>query len=209
MLLFANANLVLFSMPKTGSTAYHSLLRNKADIAFSGRQDCKHMNVRRYERFIAPYVNEVLKAQPETVAVMRDPLAHLGSWFRYRQRPSIKSSPKSTAGISFDEFLLAYMRNKNRPALANVGSQFGFVSTSRGEIGVTHLFAYEKGDLLSKFLQKRLKTDCTTEMLNISPKIELTVKPEIEEQLRKHLAKDFALHARILDAGGYLFTKKN
>ena len=33
MLVFVDANLVLFEVPKTGSTAYHLALRGKADIS--------------------------------------------------------------------------------------------------------------------------------------------------------------------------------
>ena len=35
MLVFAAANLVLFAVPKTGSTAYHLALRGKADIVLA------------------------------------------------------------------------------------------------------------------------------------------------------------------------------
>lgn len=208
MLVFLDANLVLFSIPKTGSTANHSILKRKADIAFSGKPTCKHMNVRKYEQFMAPYLRKNLKAQPERVAVIREPLDRLGSWFRYRQRQKTKDPSKATRGITFNEFLEAYMSD-DQPAYARLGSQAKFIGSPRGEIRVDHLFAYEKSDLLAEFLEKRLGVESKAKKLNVSPKIELEVDPEIGRKLRNYLQKDFEIYEAILKAGGHLITKMN
>ena len=54
MLVFAAANLVLFAVPKTGSTAYHLSLRGKAHSGLAGRAAIKHMTARKYEQHFAP-----------------------------------------------------------------------------------------------------------------------------------------------------------
>lgn len=207
MLVFTNANLVFLSVPKTGSTAYHTLLRSFADIAFCGKPEFKHLNIRQYRKVIAPFLYRNGRLQPETVAVMRDPLDHLGSWFRYRQREQGLNAVKSTAGVTFNDFLRAFMRDdEEKPAYARLGGQFKFLACKGGEVGVTHLFAHEKTELLDAFLSQRLKMECSTQAENVSPKMELEADPEVVRQLRGYLAKDFELHARVMDAGGHLVT---
>jgi hypothetical protein len=206
MLVFIDAKIAFFSTPKTGSTAYHAILRRKADIAFSGKPSCKHMSVRKYEQFMAPYLKKAHGIQPERVAVFRDPLAQIGSWFRYRQRIESANNKRSTVNVTFDEFVLAYI-SPNRPQFAKIGSQFKFVTDAKGELRVQHLFAYESPDLLRTFLGKKLGFDCSTEQMNVSPEGETTLSIDTENKFREALANDFALHDRIMKAGGHLVTK--
>ena len=107
MLVFVDANIVLFAVPKTGSTAYHMALRGKADISLANKAGLKHMTARKYDRDFGPYLAQAHGLTPERVAVMRDPLEQLRSWYRYRQDPKRKGAGNSAAGLSFDDFVLA------------------------------------------------------------------------------------------------------
>ena len=82
MLVFSEQNLVLFAVPKTGSTAMEVALKPWADIAFYKQR--KHTPVGRYQRKVAPFLREAYSLTPETMAVIRAPLEHLRSWYRYR-----------------------------------------------------------------------------------------------------------------------------
>jgi len=196
MLVFLRENLVFLSVPKTGSTAYETALRARADMVISAPPELKHAPVYRYNRFIRPMFKQVCKREPELLAVMREPVSWLGSWYRFRQRPAMRDKPNSTHGLSFDTFVEAYCRG-NRPAFANVGSQAKFLERQPNGCGVTHLFAYERSDLLDRFLSERLKTGITTRRENVSPEMELHLNRQTRAKLESKCAAEFELYAAI------------
>lgn len=205
MLVFVDANLVLFAVPKTGSTAYHMALRGKADISLANKAYLKHMTARKYDRDFAPYLATAHDLRPEGVAVIRDPLDHLRSWYRYRQDPKGQGRGTSAAGVSFDDFVRATLQD-SPPPFARVGTQFAFVTDGQGALRVRHLFAYERPLILRRFLEERIGTRIEPKEVNVSPRAETPISPEVEAELRSRRADDFALHAQILDSGGHLVT---
>ena len=56
MLIFSKAKLVLFSVPKTGTTAIETALAPHAAIALLDPPELKHAPVYRYNRFLRPMV---------------------------------------------------------------------------------------------------------------------------------------------------------
>ncbi len=203
MLVFAAANLVLFAVPKTGSTAYHLALRRKADIVLSGRASIKHLTLRKYDRHFAPYLEQAHGLCPDRVAVIRDPLEYMRSWYRYRQRPDGPDNAKRIMDLSFDDFILATLE-KRPPPFAKIGSQLAFVSAADGAIRVNHLFAYERPLVFREFLSQRLGFAVKTGQKNVSPPATTTISPGTEAELRRARAEEFALHDRIMQAGGHL-----
>lgn len=206
MLVFVDANLVLFAVPKTGSTAYHLALRGKADISLANKAGLKHMTARKYDRDFGPYLAQAHDLRPERVAVIRDPLEQLRSWYRYRQRPETKGRPNSAAGLSFDDFALASIEDKP-PQFARVGSQFAFVTDGQGAVRVEHLFAYEKPVEFRRFLEDRLNMKIAPKQRNVSPPAPAPISPDVEAALRAARADDFALHQRVMEANGHLITE--
>ena len=55
----------------------------------------------------------------------------------------MKGKPNATHGISFDDFVLAYLKGK-KPGFADVGAQSKFLETQPNGTGITHLFKYEE-----------------------------------------------------------------
>lgn len=206
MLVFVDADLVLFAVPKTGSTAYHLALRGKADISLANKAFLKHMNLRKYERDFAPYLSRAHGLAPERAAVIRDPLEYLRSWYRYRQAPKRRGAATATTEISFDDFVMASLAD-DPPAFARVGTQFGFVTDAGGAVRVHHLFAYESPLVLRRFLQERLSTPIDPKERNVSPPAPTPISPGVEAALRRARADDFALHDAITAAGGHLVTQ--
>ena len=121
MLVFFQERLAFLSVPKTGSTAYQTALSEKADLVISNPPPLKHAPIYRYNRWIRPMYERVCGVELETLAVMREPISWLGSWYRYRRRPFMKGKPNSTHDVSFDDFVLGYIKGK-RPPYADVGS---------------------------------------------------------------------------------------
>ena len=205
MLVFADANLVMFAVPKTGTTALHLALRSKADIVFSGKAALKHMTVRKYDRHFAPYLKEAHGLEPERAAVIRHPVEQLKSWYRYRLRPSARGKQSALVGMSFDDFVAAVIADRS-PEFAKVGSQLTFVSSGNGALRVEHLFAYERPVVFRQFLEARLGREVVTKPKNVSPPADAVLSPDMEAQLRAARAGEFALYERIIAAGGHLHS---
>jgi len=196
LLVFYKERLVLLSVPKTGTTALESALRDRADIVVSDPPELKHAPLYRYNRFFRPMFEKLCDAQMETVALMREPISWLGSWYRFRRRPFMKGRPNATSHISFDEFVMAYMRG-DRPGFANVGSQAKFLEPRPNGTSVTHMFRYEDPDRLARFLTARLGEMPAMRRENVSPQMVLELSQETEKKYRRKCAGEFALYDAI------------
>lgn len=201
MLVFYKERLVFLSVPKTGTTAYETALAPRADMVISEPPMLKHAPVYRYNRFIRPMFERVCDVELEVMAVMREPVSWLGSWYRYRQRPFMQGKANSTHGISFDDFVLAYMKGK-KPGFADVGSQFQFLKTQPNGTGVTHLFRYEDQAKLQAFLQERLGVTLDLKRENVSPKMTLNLSDDVARRFERKFEEEFALYHSIGTATG-------
>ncbi|PCJ04864.1 MAG: gamma-glutamyl kinase [Rhodobacteraceae bacterium] len=196
MLVFFKERLVLLSVPKTGTTALHTALRHRADMVFSDPPELKHAPLYRYNRWIRPMFQKVCDAEMEVVAVMREPISWLGSWYRFRRRPFMEGKENATSHVSFDDFVLAYCKGK-RSGFANVGSQAKFLEAQPNGCTVTHLFRYENQIRLIDFLEGKLATTLVLKQENVSPKMELSLSPQVEAVLRRKCSDEFALYDTI------------
>ena len=196
MLVFYKERLAFLSVPKTGTTAYEAALAPRADLVISEPPMLKHAPVYRYNRFIRPMFLRVCEAEMELMAVMREPVSWLGSWYRYRRRPFMKDKPNNTLDVSFDEFVLAYMKG-NKPGFADVGSQANFMKGQPNGTEITHYFRYEDQQRLQSFLQERLQVELNLDRMNVSPEMTLTLDPDVERRLRRKCAEEFDLYDSI------------
>lgn len=202
MLVFSKAKLVLLCVPKTGTTAYQTALGPHAAMVVRDPPELKHAPVFRYNRFYRPALEKFIGAPLDVVAVMREPVDWLGSWYRYRRRPFTKGQRTSTHDVTFDEFVEAYTRG-DKPPFANVGSQAKFLEPQKNGTAVTHLFRYDDQDGLRKFLQDRLGVTFDTGRENASPDMSLALSAETEAKLRRKCADEFTLWEGIGENGAY------
>ena len=202
MLVFSNEKLVFLSVPKTGTTAYEAALAPHAAVVVRQPPELKHAPVFRYNRFFRPALEKFCGEGFDVLAVMREPLDWLGSWYRYRRRPGQEGSRTSTQDVSFDEFVLAYMKG-DRPAFAQVGSQAKFLEPQKNGTAVTHLFRYEDQAGLSRFLHERLGRKFETKEMNASPRETLDLSADTETRYRRKFAAEYMLYDGIKDAGTY------
>lgn len=192
MLVFWKEKLVLLAVPKTGTTAIEAALGARASINVSDPPELKHAPVYRYNRFFRPMFEKACKAELETFAMMREPISWLGSWYRYRQRPFLDGKAKSTAKMSFDDFVLAYAKG-NKPPFANVGSQVRFLEPRPNGTQVDHLFRYEDVTGWTGFLETRLGTKLDLDRLNASGGNTPQLSADVERKLRRKLSDEFDL----------------
>lgn len=193
MLVFYKERLVILSVPKTGTTALMTAFRTRADILIAEPPELKHAPVYRYNRFFRPMFEKVCNVQMETLAIMREPISWLGSWYRYRRRPFMKGKANATHNLSFDAFVQAYLQGQ-RPGYANVGSQAKFLEPRPNGTKVTHLFRYEDPEALANFLTKRVGIMPELKRENVSPEMALELSPETERKYRRKCAEEFALY---------------
>ena len=201
MLVFWNERLVLLSVPKTGTHAYAEALGPRASMVVSDPPELKHAPVYRYNRFFRPMFEKMGAERMELVAVIREPLSWLGSWYRYRQRPALDGRPASTKGQSFDSFVTACCA-PNPPAFANVGSQAKFVEARPNGTAVSHFFRYEDQAGLRAFLAERLGKLPEIPSANVSPSLPLDLSADVEALVRRERADEFALWSAIPERGG-------
>ena len=75
MLIFSHYNLVLLAVPKTGSTALEVALGPEADGRFGNPPELKHLKLYRYNRFVRPLLQLTTGQDPETFALIRQPIS--------------------------------------------------------------------------------------------------------------------------------------
>ena len=190
MLVFWKENLVLLAVPKTGSTALEGALAPRASLVLRDPPELKHAPCYRYKRFLKPLFKQVGGQNPELMAIVRNPIDWLGSWYRYRTREDLIGHENSTHNVSFDEFVLEYCKGSPAP-FAKVGSQSRFLRINDGEIGPQHLFQYEQWDKVVTYLEERLAITITLKQKNVSPKMDLQLSDAVASKLRDKRSDEF------------------
>lgn len=196
MLIFIREKLVFFATPKTASTSIEMALGTTADMRISKIPNAKHTPYRKYKRLLEPFVMTLTKEEPDTVAMIREPVDWLGSWYRYRSRDELKGTPNSTAEITFDQFVEGYL-SQDKPAYAQVGSQAKFMSDKDGSIGMSYVFRYDNLEGMVGFLQGRIGKQFTIGRANASPQAELSLAPSLHSALQEECVADFDLYERL------------
>lgn len=193
MLGFVAPRLVLLSVPKTGTTALEDVLAPRAQVVLRARPEIKHLTMRQYQNSILPLLKTIPGAPFRVMAVIREPVSWLGSWYRYRARPQQAGKPNSTIGISFEGFVEDYLSEGKRPPYAALGRQSLFLRPAAGHPGPDLLFRYEQLDHAVRFLEQALDTRLELPRVNVSPPGDLTLPAPTAERLRAALAEDYAL----------------
>ncbi|MBN2631435.1 MAG: gamma-glutamyl kinase [Rhodobacteraceae bacterium] len=202
MLVLKKAKLVFLANPKTATQSLRAMLEPYAKATPDQTGD-KHINAQIYGRKWARRVAARIGAEPETFAVMREPLDHLGSWYRYRQRDALRGHENSTHGMTFAAFVEARLSD-DPPPFARIGRQDRFLGFLDSGPPVTHIFDYAQLDLLIGFLSDRLGVAMRLPHRNASPAAApqaLTLPEELAARLRALHAAEFALYDRVRQAG--------
>ncbi|MEM7520586.1 MAG: hypothetical protein AAF307_06060 [Pseudomonadota bacterium] len=204
MLICLRYDFAFLATPKTGTTAIEAAIRPQAEVIFTRNR--KHITAARYANKVAPFLEDTFGKRPPSVAMIREPVAQLRSWYRYRSRDALEGTPVSTKNITFDAFVAEVIAD-DPPERAQVGRQFRFLTNAKGRLMADHLFDYAQPDKLIAFLSERMGAPLEVERRNVSPDREAPLSDAALTSLKAARAEDFALYADVVAAGGHLRRK--
>ncbi len=190
VLVFWNERLVLLAVPKTGTTALEEALAPHAALVIRDPPQLKHATGPRFRRFVLPLLEVGGGRGWETVAVIREPVSWLSSWYRYRLREEIAGGPNSTRGRSFDEFVAEWLADRPAPWAA-VGAQARYALAPDGTREATHLFRHEEPGRLLAFLEARLGLGIDPPRVNVSPVVDTPLSPALLDRVRRERSREF------------------
>ncbi|MEM9715094.1 MAG: sulfotransferase family 2 domain-containing protein [Pseudomonadota bacterium] len=193
MLIFLEKSLIVYAVPKTGSTALQAALHRHADISMQGA--AKHITVGKVEKRLSSFLGSLTDTPLEGFAIIREPIEWLHSWYRYRRRADVPAE-RSTADLGFDDFVALYL-SETPPPCAKLGKQSNFLKGS-ARSHPEHLFAHDHMDRAVDFLSERLDIEFALDWMNSSPEMELELSPENRARLRDHFAEDYRLYETAL-----------
>jgi hypothetical protein len=196
LLVFWEQRLVVLATPKAGSTAIATALESLAVLTVRRPEALKHTTVHGYQAQVRPWLEAAAGAPFTTVALMRAPREWLGSWYRFLQKPEQADGPRSTLGLSFDEFVQGWCADAP-PVYADFGTQADFLSPGVGPGGLDHLFRYEDMAGFVQFLEQRLDCEIILPQVNVSPAASLALSPATEARMWAKAAADQALYASL------------
>ncbi|SOB98348.1 hypothetical protein SAMN05877809_102208 [Rhodobacter sp. JA431] len=190
MLIFWDQRLVFLATPKTGSTAVEVALDSLASVTIQRPAPFKHMPAQDFQATLAPWLAAQAGAPFTTLALMREPVEWLRSWYRFR----VEEAPEPTvAAQSFEAFARAYMETGGA-LRAEIGSQAAHLCGADGTPAVDRIFRYEEIDTFVQFLEDRLDCAITLPRVNVPAAADTAISPETLAALREALAADFALY---------------
>lgn len=203
MLVMKKAGLVYLANPKTATQSLRAALEPFAKATPDPVRG-KHINAQGYHSRWADVLTKRHDRVFRSFGVMRAPMDHAGSWYRYRQRDALKGHENSTQGISFAEFIEARLAD-NPPPFAQIGRQDRFLGyLDDGAHPVDFVFDYAQLDLLQQFLQERLGAVIDLPRHNVSPKADadaLELPDDLMARFRAAHANEFTLYARVQGVG--------
>lgn len=198
MLIFFERRLVFLATPKAGSTAVEVALDSLASVAVERPAVLKHIDIAGFERHIRPWLTAASGgAHFTTVALMREPVEWLRSWYRFRLRDDVEDPDHAMEGLSFENFARAWL-DPAAPDVAHVGSQSAFLTGPAGE-RVDRIFRYEEIETFTHFLEDRLDCAISLPRVNVPPSVDVALTAVTEARLRRALAADVELYASLGD----------
>ncbi len=194
MLIFWDHRLVFLATPKAGSTAVEVALESLSCAAILRPAPLKHTDIATYRRHVGPWLKSVSGAEFTTVALMREPVDWLRSWYRFKLRDDHEDPLHRMEGISFEKFARTYA-TESGPEMLNVGTQSGFLTD--GTARADRIFRYDRMDRFIEFLEDRL--DCAVQLprINVPPTVDVELTLESEARLRKAMSDDLALYSSL------------
>lgn len=226
MLIFWKERLVFLSNTKSGSTSVGAALEPLAQVSIQRPPALKHTDAARYHSFVAPLLESAAGATFQTVALMREPISWLGSWYRDRQHEAhfdddgdggASSTGSGTGTSRLAQSFTQYAEEAMAPRATGMPPhrrQIGFFTgrtdaLSHGGPGgaetvhpkIDFIFRYEDIGSFVHFLEDRLDCAITLPRLNVSPAGATDLAEATAARLHSYLAPEYGLYGRLRSDG--------
>ena len=192
MLIFWDQRLVFLATPKAGSTAVEVALEPLASLAVQRPPEMKHVNAARFHHHIHPWLSGMTADHFTTVALMREPVEWLRSWYRFYLRD--EQDAETPDNSRFEDFVRLYLAHPES-VTQGIGTQSAFLTA--GDAPVDRIFRYEDMAAFTHFLDEWLDCAINLPRINVPPSADVTLSPATEAELRQALAPDFRLYATL------------
>lgn len=192
MLIFWDQRLAFLATPKTGSTAIEVALEPLASVAMQRPESLKHLNSGQYRNHLAPLLAAQAGEAFTTIALMRDPLGWLRSWYRFYLRDELDEYAQELRARGFEAFARDYI--EDHPSLRAVGTQSDFLTDLTGRPMVDRIFRYEQIEVFLHYLEDRLDCAITLPRVNVPPAVDVQLSQQTEADLRAAMNRDFLLY---------------
>lgn len=197
MLMFWNEKLVILQVPKTGSTALEAALAPRASMHISHPPQMRHLTYRRYAYRFAPFFENFDPTPMEVLAVLRNPVNWVGSWYRYYLGSKFEGTDHSTLGLTFSDFVDAVITGSDAP-YAQIGTQSAMIAPPpEGCAHPLRLFAYEDQPRFMAFLSQRFQTKIACHRMNQSKPVDLEISADLRAAIETHFAEDLSAWQRL------------
>ncbi|MBD9525910.1 MULTISPECIES: sulfotransferase family 2 domain-containing protein [Paracoccus] len=191
MLIFWEKRLVFLATPKAGSTAIEAALESLANVAVQRPSPLKHTDLRAYRQYIEPWLRHETGESFTTVALMREPISWLQSWYRFLLRDDIDDPDHAMIGVSFAEFARAYA-NPSHEFHRRIGGQAGFLTHQSDR--ADRIFRYEDMESFTHFLEDNLDCAISLPRVNVPPEVDVSLNEDEQARLREVMSRDIALY---------------
>ena len=215
MLVFVKESLIIYSMPKTGTTSIDQALANRSTIRFSGTRNggLKHISPSGFRKWEKALEKQYPDKKFESCCVMREPIEWLGSWYRYRTRDALKNNPRYLGNITFNQFVKNICNGKGvKPQSKNL---FNFQSrflTRENKLIINRIFPYDKFQLFISYLNNKFNTEINVPQTNVSPvskSNELELESDTSEKLQQLISLDSNIYKKLMELDSYESSNQN
>ena len=200
---------VMFDVPKSASTSINLALQHVSECTLDGNGGVKHMTVADYEEHLEPFLKKRIDMDISTlerIAVVREPLDMLASYYKYLRRPGVENAShvdhsRNTCGVSFSAFLEDICQKMDKRYLVTRPSSF--ILDSSKKVGVDLLFSFERLNALAKYLTSKTGQEVEIPRRNVSAKLDIgSVEKDLLDRFRNAFEDDFILYEAIMHSPG-------
>ena len=193
MLVAFDQKFAFLAMARCASTSIEAALAPHCDIVCSGASKSKHAPFSVFKRYFAPYAALRSGAPIQTVCLFREPVSWLHSWYAYRQRPALIGHKNSTRGLSFEEFISAYVL-EHPPSFADIGNQTDFVHDHSGKVGVDTIFRFDAIGAFQNHIQDVFLKPFEFAHLNKAPAADVALSASGRAAVERKLSRAFEIY---------------
>ena len=203
MLVSFKYDFTFICVPKTASTSIEDALKRYCDIITENDAYVKHTAAKNYEDYFSQFEQFInwRKKRLEKVCVMREPLSHLISWYKFRQRDQLKdpNHPKHKyyiKNITLDTFLTGFTLEERPIYCQEILPQSHFFCDNKNNIIVDRIFQFEKLNEVEDFFKKKINPKIKFDFLNVSKtkKVNTSVDEELQEKLKNVFKLDYEIY---------------